>query len=146
FTGCVLGFCVLSGGLTFVIGREYFPTVDAGQIRLHMRARPGLRIEETARLADQVETTIQEIIPKRDLVTILDNIGLPYSSINMTYSNAGTIGTSDAEILVQLKKDRGSSTEAYIRGRRELLPERFASTQFLVHQPDIVAQMLYCVL
>src|SRR5437868_14235408 len=115
FTACFLGFCVLSGGLVLVVGRDYFPTVDAGQIRLHMRARPGLRIEETARLADQVETTIQEIIPKRDLVTILDNIGLPYSSINMTYSNAGTIGTSDAEILVQLKKDRGSSTATYIK-------------------------------
>src|SRR5216110_1002033 len=88
FTGCFLGFCVLSGGLTFVIGRDYFPSVDAGQIRLHMRARSGLRIEETARLADQVETAVKEIIPKRDLVTILDNIGLPYSSINMTYSNA----------------------------------------------------------
>src|SRR5213082_307615 len=115
FTACFLGFCVLSGGLTFVIGRDYFPSVDAGQIRLHMRARSGLRIEETARLADQVETAVKEIIPKRDLVTILDNIGLPYSSINMTYSNAGTIGTSDAEILVQLKKDRGSSTATYIK-------------------------------
>src|SRR5213082_1842609 len=115
FTGCFLGFCVLSGGLTFVIGRDYFPSVDAGQIRLHMRARSGLRIEETARLADQVETAVKEIIPKRALVNILDNIGLPYSSINMTYSNAGTIGTSDAEILVQLKKDRGSSTATYIK-------------------------------
>src|SRR6266700_1031668 len=131
FTGCFLGFCVLSGGLTFVIGRDYFPSVDAGQIRLHMRARSVLRIEETARLADQVETAIKEIIPKRDLVTILDNIGLPYSSINMTYSNAGTIGTSDAEILLQLKKDRGSSTESYIRELREMLPQRFPSTQFV---------------
>src|SRR5438477_699574 len=130
FTACFLGFCVLSGGLVLVVGRDYFPTVDAGQIRLHMRARPGLRIEETARLADQVETTIQEIIPKRDLVTILDNIGLPYSSINMTYSNAGTIGTSDAEILVQLKKDRGSSTATYIKELREMLPQRYPSTQF----------------
>src|SRR6266576_1491287 len=142
FTGCFLGFCVLSGGLTFVIGRDYFPSVDAGQIRLHMRARSGLRIEETARLADQVETAVKEIIPKRDLVTILDNIGLPYSSINMTYSNAGTIGTSDAEILLQLKKDRGSSTEAYIRGLRELLPQRFPSTQFFFQPPDIVSQIL----
>ncbi len=125
FTGCFLGFCVLSGGLTFVIGRDYFPSVDAGQIRLHMRARSG-----------------KEIIPKRDLVTILDNIGLPYSSINMTYSNAGTIGTSDAEILLQLKKDRGSSTEAYIRGLRELLPQRFPSTQFFFQPPDIVSQIL----
>src|SRR5207247_9729444 len=119
FTGCFLGFCVLSGGLTFVIGRDYFPSVDAGQIRLHMRARSGLRIEETARLADQVETAVKEIIPKRDLVTILDNIGLPYSSINMTYSNAGTIGTSDAEMLMPVQKERGSSSGAYSSALRE---------------------------
>ena len=142
FTACFLGFCIASGGLIFVIGRDYFPSVDAGQIRLHMRARSGLRIEETARLADQVESTIQEIIPKRDLVTILDNIGLPYSSINLTYSNAGTIGTSDAEILLQLKKERGTSTETYIRDLRETLPRRFPSTQFFFQPPDIVSQIL----
>jgi CzcA family heavy metal efflux pump len=142
FTACFLGFCILSGGLILVIGRDYFPSVDAGQIRLHMRARSGLRIEETARLADQVETTIQEIIPKRDLVTVLDNIGLPYSSINMTYSNSGTIGTSDAEILLQLKKDRGSSTETYIKELREMLPQRFPSTEFFFQPPDIVSQIL----
>ncbi len=142
FSACFLAFCILSGGLIFFVGRDYFPTVDAGQIRLHMRARSGLRIEETARLADQVETAIKEIIPKRDLVTILDNIGLPYSSINMTYSNAGTIGTSDAEILLQLKKDRGSSTESYIRELREMLPQRFPSTQFFFQPADIVSQIL----
>ncbi|PYT76544.1 MAG: RND transporter [Acidobacteria bacterium] len=142
FIAGFLGFCVLSGGLIFFVGRDYFPTVDAGQIRLHMRARSGLRIEETARLADQVETTIKEIIPKRDLLTILDNIGLPYSSINMTYSNSGTIGTSDAEILLQLKKDRGTSTEGYIRELREVLPQRFPSTQFFFQPADIVSQIL----
>ena len=84
-----------------------FRKVDAGQIRLHMRARTGLRIEETARLADQVDADIRQTIPARDLVTVLDNIGVPYSGINLTYSNSGTIGTSDAEILVQLKPERG---------------------------------------
>jgi CzcA family heavy metal efflux pump len=142
FTGCFLGFCIFSGGLIFVVGRDYFPSVDAGQIRLHMRARSGLRIEETARLADQVETTIQQVIPRRDLVTVLDNIGLPYSSINMTYSNAGTIGTSDAEILLQLNKERGVSTAAYIKQLREILPQRFPSTQFFFQPPDIVSQIL----
>ncbi len=68
-----------------------------------MRARTGLRIEETARIADQVNQTIREMIPKDEIVTVLDNIGLPYSGINLSYSNSGTIGTSDAEILVQLK-------------------------------------------
>ena len=142
FTVCFLGFCGLSAGLVFVLGRDYFPSVDAGQIRLHMRARSGLRIEETARLADQVENAIQETIPRKDLVTVLDNIGLPYSSINMTYSNAGTIGTADAEILVQLKKERGKSTGTYIKELRESLPQRFPGTQFFFQPADIVSQIL----
>ena len=142
FAACFLLFCGLSACLVFVLGRDYFPNVDAGQIRLHMRARSGLRIEETARLADQVESAIQETIPPKDLVTVLDNIGLPYSSINMTYSNAGTIGTGDAEILVQLKKERGKSTGNYIRELREILPRRFPSTQFFFQPADIVSQIL----
>ncbi len=142
FTVCFLGFCGLSAGLVFVVGRDYFPSVDAGQIRLHMRARSGLRIEETARLADQVESAIQETIPRKDLVTVLDNIGLPYSSINMTYSNAGTIGTADAEILVQLKNERAKSTGTYIKELRESLPQRFPGTQFFFQPADIVSQIL----
>src|SRR4029077_11326406 len=110
FVAVFLGFCVLSTGLVMVLGRDFFPKVDAGQIRLHMRARTGLRIEETARLADQVNQTIRQVIPQKDLITVLDNIGLPYSGINLSYSNAGTIGTSDAEILVQLKQERGKGT------------------------------------
>src|SRR5438876_1097219 len=100
FSACFLAFCVLSVMLVGVLGRDFFPKVDAGQIRLHLRARTGLRIEETARLADQVNGVIRETIPKDELTTVLDNIGVPYSGINLTYSNAGTIGTSDAEILV----------------------------------------------
>jgi CzcA family heavy metal efflux pump len=142
FVLCFLTFCSVSAGLVFVLGRDYFPSVDAGQIRLHMRARSGLRIEETARLADQVENTIQEAIPRTDLVTLLDNIGLPYSTINMTYSNSGTIGTSDAEILVQLKNERGRPTGTYIRELRELLPRRFPGTEFFFQPPDIVSQIL----
>src|SRR5881296_3547543 len=108
FAACFLAFCVLSVLLVGVLGRDFFPKVDAGQIRLHMRARTGLRIEETARLADQVNGVIRETIPKDEITTVLDNIGLPYSGINLTYSNAGTIGSSDAEILVQLKEVRGN--------------------------------------
>jgi CzcA family heavy metal efflux pump len=142
FIACFLGFCIFSAGIVFILGRDYFPSVDAGQIRLHMRARAGLRIEETARLADQVEGTIREIIPKRDLATVLDNIGLPYSGINMSYSNAGTIGTSDAEILVQLGKERGNSTDTYVRELRKALPQRFPGVQFFFQPADIVAQIL----
>src|SRR5437879_12278447 len=100
FVAGFLGFCLLSGGLTFLLGRDFFPNVDAGQFRLHVRGRAGLRIEETARLVDQVEQEIHREFPQKEITTILDNLGLPYSGINVSYSNSGTIGTSDAEILV----------------------------------------------
>ena len=93
-----LAFCLLSCGLYPFLGRDFFPTVDAGQIRLHLRAATGTRIEETARIADDVEAAIRELIPKDQLETILDNLGVPNSGINLSYSNAGTIGTLDGEI------------------------------------------------
>ena len=142
FAACFLAFCVLSVLLVGVLGRDFFPKVDAGQIRLHMRARTGLRIEETARLADQVNGVIRETIPKDELTTVLDNIGVPYSGINLTYSNAGTIGTSDTEILVQLKEVRGKPTGAYINDLREKLPQRFPGVQFFFQPADIVTQIL----
>ncbi|HYL86925.1 MAG TPA: efflux RND transporter permease subunit [Candidatus Angelobacter sp.] len=142
FSACFLGFCVFSGLVSLVIGRDFFPKVDAGQIRLHMRARTGLRIEETARLADQVNAVIRETIPKDEITTVLDNIGLPYSGINLTYSNAGTVGTSDAEILVQLKAERGKDTAAYINDLREKLPQHFPGVQFFFQPADIVTQIL----
>jgi multidrug efflux pump subunit AcrB len=142
FAACFLLFCVLSCTIALVLGRDFFPTVDAGQIRLHMRARTGLRIEETARLVDQVNQTIRETIPKNELVTVLDNVGLPYSGINLTYSNSGTIGTSDAEILVQLKEERGKGTAEYINTLREQLPQRFPGVQFYFQPADIVTQIL----
>jgi multidrug efflux pump subunit AcrB len=107
-----------------------------------MRARTGLRIEETARLADQVNGVIRDTIPKDELTTVLDNIGLPYSGINLTYSNAGTIGSSDAEILVQLKEIRGKPTSMYINDLRERLPQRFPGVQFFFQPADIVTQIL----
>jgi CzcA family heavy metal efflux pump len=142
FSVCFLAFCGLSVLLVGVLGRDFFPKVDAGQIRLHMRARTGLRIEETARLADQVNGVIRDTIPKDELTTVLDNIGLPYSGINLTYSNAGTIGSSDAEILVQLKEVRGKPTSMYINDLREKLPQRFPGVQFFFQPADIVTQIL----
>jgi CzcA family heavy metal efflux pump len=142
FGGCFLIFCVLSVGLVALLGRDFFPKVDAGQIRLHFRARTGLRIEETARLADQVDAVIRETIPPKELQTVLDNIGVPYSGINLSYSNSGTFGTSDAEILVQLKEERGKPTSAYINELREKLPQRFPGTQFFFQPADIVTQIL----
>src|SRR6202022_1524638 len=118
------GFCVLSGGLYFELGSDFFPTVDAGVFRLHLRGRAGLRIEETARLDNQVENEIRRQIPQREVTTILDNIGLPYSGINLSYSNSGTIGTSDAEILVNLNEHHRATGE-YIHKLRERLPREF---------------------
>lgn len=142
FAACFLLFCVASAGLVFVLGRDFFPSVDAGQIRLHMRARTGLRIEESARLADQIDKVIHQTIPYRDLQTVLDNIGLPYSSINLTYSNSGTIGTADGEILVQLKDDRTTPTRVYVDELRRRLPQDFPGVQFFFQPADIVTQIL----
>ena len=142
FGACFLGFCIFSVSIGLVLGRDFFPKVDAGQIRLHMRARTGLRIEETARLADQVNGVIRETIPPREIVTILDNLGVPYSGINLTYSNAGTIGTSDGEFLVQLKNERGKPTGTYINELRQKLPQRFPGVQFFFQPADIVTQIL----
>jgi len=143
FSSVFLIFCVLSVLLVFFIGRDFFPQVDAGQIRLHFRARTGLRIEETARLADQVDSVIRQTIPPDELQTILDNLGLPYSGINLSYSNAGTFGTSDAEILVQLKKEHQKKTTAeYINALREKLPQTFPGVQFFFQPADIVTQIL----
>jgi len=136
-----LGFCVASLGLAFVLGEDFFPRVDAGEIRLHMRAPTGTRIEETARLADQVEKVVREVIPPKELTTILDNLGLPYSGINLSYSNAGTIGTLDGEILLALNESHKPSLD-YTQRLRDLLPKRFPGTEFFFQPADIVTQIL----
>jgi multidrug efflux pump subunit AcrB len=142
FAACFLAFCVLSVGLVFVLGRDFFPTVDAGQIRLHMRAKTGLRIEESAKLAAEINRVIAQTIPDQDRQTVLDNIGLPYSGINLTYSNSGTIGTADGEILVQLKEGRHKPTVEYINDLRRRLPSDFPGVQFFFQPADIVTQIL----
>ena len=141
FASCFLIFCLLSGGLIFVLGRDFFPKVDAGQIRLHFRARTGLRIEETARLSDQIDAAIREMIPANELTTLLDNLGVPYSGINLSYSNSGTFGTADGEILVQLSEDHGPTAD-YINEMRSQLPHRFPGVQFFFQPADIVTQIL----
>jgi CzcA family heavy metal efflux pump len=142
FASCFLAFCVLSTLLVFVLGRDFFPSVDAGQIRLHFRARTGLRIEETARLADQVDGVIRETIPQGEVETVLDNIGVPYSGLNLSYSNGGTFGTADAEILVQLKGKHKKPTGDYINDLRSKLPQTFPGVQFFFQPADIVTQIL----
>jgi CzcA family heavy metal efflux pump len=141
FASCFLIFCILSGCLIFALGRDFFPKVDAGQIRLHFRARTGLRIEETARLSDQIDAAIREMIPAKELQTLLDNLGVPYSGINLSYSNSGTFGTADGEILVQLSEDHGPTSD-YINEMRSQLPRRFPGVQFFFQPADIVTQIL----
>ena len=141
FITVFLGVCLLSGGLVFLLGRDFFPNVDAGQFRLHVRGRAGLRIEETARLVDEVDQEIRQQVPKKEINTIVDNIGLPYSGINLSYSNAGTIGTSDAEILVSLNADH-RPTEGFVRRLREELPRTFPGVEFFFQPADIVSQIL----
>jgi CzcA family heavy metal efflux pump len=141
FVFSFLGFCVLSCTLVVFLGRDFFPKVDAGQLRLHIRGRSGLRIEETARLVDQIEQEIRQNIPQKETKTILDNIGLPYSGINLSYSNAGTIGTSDAEILVALD-EKHHPTDEYIHKLREELPRKFPGVEFFFQPADIVTQIL----
>ena len=142
FASCFLGFCILSTGLVFFLGQDFFPSVDAGLMRLHVRARAGLRVEETARLCDEIEQYLHQQIPKDELVTILDNIGLPYSGINLSYSNSGTVGTSDAEILVGLNAAHHHSTDGYIRRLRADLPRQFPEVEFFFQPADIVSQIL----
>ncbi len=141
FGSVFLGFCVLSLGLVFALGRDFFPSVDGGQIRLHMRTPTATRIEETARVADEVDKVVREVIPKDELGTVLDNLGLPYSGINLSYSNAGTIGTMDGEILVSLKEDH-KPTSVYIKKLRAELPKRFPGVEFFFQPADMVTQIL----
>ncbi len=135
-------FCFLSLGLVFFLGRDFFPQVDAGLIRLHVRARPGLRVEETARLCDEVEAVLRSEIPKEELQTVLDNIGVPYSGLNLSYSSSGVIGTGDAEILMALNPEHHHPTAGYVRRLRRELPARFPGVEFFFQPADIVSQIL----
>ncbi len=141
FVASFLGFCLLSCGLYLMLGRDLFPTVDTGQIKLHMRAPTGTRIENTALIADEVDQALREIIPAQELASIIDNIGLPYSGINLSYSNSGTIGTLDAEILISLKPEHRPSRE-YIDKIPAVLGKRFPGIEFFFQPADIVAQIL----
>jgi multidrug efflux pump subunit AcrB len=141
FAGAFLGFCVLSCCLVFILGRDFFPSVDGGQIRLHMRLPTGTRIEETARVADQVENVIRTIVPAAELGTVLDNLGVAVSGINKTYSNAGTFGSHDGEIQVSLNGGH-RPTQRYIEEMRRELPRRFPGVEFFFQPADMVTQIL----
>jgi len=141
FTSLFLLFCVGSMFLVPQLGQDFFPSVDAGQFRLHLRARSGTRIEETARLVDQVESAIREEVPGEELAGILDNIGVPSSGISLSYSNSGLIGTGDADILVSLRPEH-HATSQYMRRLRLRLNRGFPGTTFYFLPGDIVSQTL----
>lgn len=141
FAWVFIGLCAGSLCLLPQLGQDFFPSVDAGQLRLHLRARTGTRIEETARLVDAVEAHIRQTIPEEELAGILDNIGIPSSGISLSYSNSGLIGTGDADILVSLRHGHGS-TETYARKLRLSLNLEFPGTTFYFLPADIVSQTL----
>jgi multidrug efflux pump subunit AcrB len=137
-----LGFCILSCGIYLLLGRDLFPPVDTGQIKLHMRAPSGTRVERTAIISDEVQNVIRRVIPPAELDGILDNVGQPNSGINLSYSSSGTIGSFDADIMITLKRGHKKSSEYYMD---ELLPElrkSFPGVEFYYQAADIVTQIL----
>jgi multidrug efflux pump subunit AcrB len=137
-----LAFCGASCLLTPFLGEDFFPKVDAGQMRLHVRAKTGTRVEETAALCDHVEEVIRRTIPAKELESLVDNIGLPTSGINVSYNNGGTIGPFDAEILISLNRENHHATEGYIRKLRHDLNLAFPGVSFFFQPADIVSQVL----
>jgi multidrug efflux pump subunit AcrB len=136
-----LSACVLSFGLVPSLGQDFFPTVDSGELKLHLRAPTGTRIEETAALCDEVEADIRRVIPGNELSGIIDNIGLPYSGINLSYSNSAPIGPADADVLVSLNADH-HPTAKYEQDLRLMLAKDFPGTTFYFLPADMVSQIL----
>jgi multidrug efflux pump subunit AcrB len=136
-----LGIVLVSFGLVPYLGSNFFPTVDSGQILMHVRAQPGTRIEETARLLEQIEQTVRATIPSDQLDNIVDNIGLPYSGINMAFQNTGTIGPGDGDALISLKQEHDPTSD-YVKTLRTVLPQKFPGTTFSFLPADIVSQIL----
>lgn len=123
------------------LGEDFFPSVDSGQFKLHVRARTGTRIEDMAALCDRIDNLIRQVIPKKELVTIIDNIGLPYSGINTTYSNSAPIGPADADIQVSLTEHH-RPTDDYVAKLQEELPRKFPGLEFFTLPVDMVTQIL----
>ncbi|EJU12872.1 efflux RND transporter permease subunit [Novosphingobium resinovorum] len=136
-----IGLSLLSLCLYPLLGQDFFPQVDGGQIRIHMRAQTGTRIEATTRTADQVSTAIRDILPHGEVAGVVSNIGLSVSGINMAYDNAGTIGTEDASIQVSLAPEHGETAD-YVKTLREELPRRFPGVDFAFLPADMVSQIL----
>ena len=137
FAACLGSLAVLIPWL----GQDFFPSVDSGSFKLHMRAPTGMRIEETANLCDRIEQSIRQQIPRSEVHNVIDNIGLPYSGINLSYSNSAPVGTSDADILVTLSANH-HPTDTYIHQLRLTLPQQFPGVIFAFLPADMVSQIL----
>ena len=140
----VMGFLIFVFGsfaLAPFLGRDFFPPVDAGQILMHVRTRVGTRVEESSNHFVEIQKAIRQIIPPEELETVVDNIGMPVSGINMTYNNTGTIGSQDGDIQIKLREDHRPTAE-YVRTLREELPTRFPGTTFSFLPADIISQIL----
>ena len=123
------------------LGQDFFPAVDAGQFKIHVRARTGTRIEETAALCDHIDATIRQQIPANEVTTIVDNVGLPYSGLNLSYSTSAPIGPADADIQVQLSA-KHRPTDEYVEELRQVLARDYPGVTFYVLPVDIVTQIL----
>ncbi len=142
FIGAFLVVVIVSFGLLPFLGQNFFPPIEAGQIKMHIRAQVGTRIEETADLCDHIENAIRGVIPPSAVDNIVDNIGLPISGINMAYANSGSVGAADADILISLKPGHAADSDGYIQKLREELPQMFPGTTFAFLPADIVSQIL----
>ena len=137
FAACALSIVVLYPWL----GQDFFPDVDGGQFKLHVRAQTGTRIEEMARLCDQVDQTIRQTVPQKEMKAIIDNIGVPYSGMNLAYSNSATIGSWDADILVSLARKHRPTAE-YVAQLRQVLADKYPGVTFYFLPTDMVSQIL----
>jgi multidrug efflux pump subunit AcrB len=133
--------CLCAFALIPYLGQDFFPATDSGQFILHVRAKTGTRVEETARLVDQVEKGVRQTIPPAEVNNILDNIGLPFSNINYIYNNTGLTGEADADVLVSLN-EKHHATADYVRTLRETLPREFPGVTFYFLPADIMTQTL----
>jgi multidrug efflux pump subunit AcrB len=136
-----IGVCLASLVLVPFTGRDFFPSVDTGEIRLHLRAPTGTRIEETARITDEVEAKIRSVIPRNEQAAVLDNIGVPVSGINLTYDSSDPVGPEDADVLITLTPDH-KPTAHYVAQLRNALSAAFPSVTFAFLPADIVSQIL----
>ncbi|HVU06067.1 MAG TPA: efflux RND transporter permease subunit [Polyangiaceae bacterium] len=136
-----LAFVAASLALLPLVGRDFFPTVDAGLIKLHVRGAPGTRIEETERRFARIEDTIRTVIPKREIGTMLDIIGTPYSGLNLSLSEGALVSSADGQIYIALGKDHEPTAE-YVRSLRRTLRREYPDTTFFFLAPDISTQVL----